>query len=97
MLVELYLVLFCKMNKILSVFFFILAAFDVFAQSYKFISSEDGLSNSLINKIIQDPNGFVWIATEDGLNCYDGNRVKVYRHIDKDSNSLANNFYAMYL
>lgn len=92
MLEDLYLVLLRKMNKILSVLFLILAAFDVFAQSYKFISSEDGLSNSLINKIIQDQNGFVWIATEDGLNCYDGNRVKVYRHIDKDSNSLANNF-----
>ena len=62
------------------------------AQSYKFLSAEDGLSNSLINKILQDQNGFVWIATEDGLNCYDGNRVKVYRHNDKDSNSLANNF-----
>ena len=80
------------MNKILSLLLLIFTGINCLGQSYKFISAEDGLSNSLINKIIQDQNGFVWIATEDGLNCFDGNRVKVYRHIDNDTNSLANNF-----
>lgn len=80
------------MNRILTLLLLVCSGFGCFAQSYKFISAEDGLSNSLINKIIQDQYGFVWIATEDGLNCFDGNRVKVYRHNDADSNSLANNF-----
>lgn len=62
-----------------------------YAQSYKFLTTDDGLSNSLISKIVQDEDGFVWIATEDGLNCFDGNRIKVYRHSDSDSNSLAHN------
>ena len=62
-----------------------------YAQSYKFLTTEDGLSNSLISKIVQDDDGFIWIATEDGLNCFDGNRIKVYRHSDTDSNSLAHN------
>ena len=80
------------MNKILTSLLLIFIEIGSFAQSYKFLTTADGLSNSLINKIIQDQYGFVWIATEDGLNCFDGNKIKVYRHSDNDSNSLANNF-----
>ena len=81
-----------KMNKLLSLLLLMCLSLSGMAQSYKFLSAEDGLSNSLINKILQDQYGFIWIATEDGLNCYDGNRIKVYRHNDADSTSLANNF-----
>ena len=86
------LLLVCFMNRILSVLLVLFFTLGAQAQSYKFLSAEDGLSNSLINKILQDQYGFIWIATEDGLNCFDGNRLKVYRHSDADSNSLANNF-----
>ncbi|OQP63721.1 hypothetical protein A3860_22515 [Niastella vici] len=33
----------------------------------------------------------IWIATEDGLNRFDGNRFTVYRHHDDDTNSLPGN------
>lgn len=44
----------------------------------KKISIEDGLSSYNIKKIIQDKYGFIWIATQDGLNRYDGKSFVVY-------------------
>ena len=39
----------------------------------------DGLSQSYVYDIIQDKQGFIWVATGDGLNRYDGNEFVHYR------------------
>ncbi len=57
----------------------------------KLFTVETGLSGSLVTDIHQDRSGFVWIATEDGLNRFDGIKFTVYRHTKKDSTSLLNN------
>ena len=62
------------------------------AQTGKMFSTDKELSNSLINKVYQDRKGFVWIATEDGLNKFDGTRFYIYRHQKNDSTSLKNNY-----
>jgi len=41
-------------------------------------SSEQGLSQNSCYAIAQDANGFMWFATQDGLNRYDGREFKVY-------------------
>ncbi len=56
------------------------------------ISLEQGLSQSSINCILQDRQGFVWFGTQDGLNRYDGYSFKVYRHDAADPTSLSENF-----
>lgn len=38
----------------------------------------DGLSNNYVTSVIQDDLGFKWIATENGLNKYDGNQFSVF-------------------
>lgn len=57
----------------------------------KNITTEDGLSNNTINTILQDQNDFIWIGTKDGLNRYDGYKIKNYRNIIGDSSSLSHN------
>ncbi|WP_353537569.1 EAL domain-containing protein [Colwellia sp. KU-HH00111] len=36
------------------------------------LSVEDGLTQGTINSILADQNGFVWLATDSGINIYDG-------------------------
>ena len=60
----------------------------------KKISTYQGLSNSVINAIVQDNNGFMWFATEDGLNRYDGYKFTVFRHDTHDPNTISDNFIA---
>ncbi|ADB38142.1 hybrid sensor histidine kinase/response regulator transcription factor [Spirosoma linguale] len=63
----------------------------VSGQSGKLFTVETGLSGSLVTDIHQDQSGFVWIATEDGLNRFDGIKFTVYQHSKKDTTSLLNN------
>lgn len=62
------------------------------AQTTRFFSIEQGLSSTLLNQIYQDKKGFLWIATENGLNRFDGNKFLVYKRIEGDSTSLKNNY-----
>lgn len=55
------------------------------------LSTEQGLSQSSVYSIAQDQQGFIWIATQDGLNRYDGLEVKHYRNDLNTSSSLPNN------
>lgn len=58
---------------------------------FKHLSTEDGLSNNQIFDIIQDKTGFIWLATDDGLNRFDGYNFKIYRKILNDPTSLSDN------
>ncbi|MFT5756139.1 MAG: diguanylate cyclase (GGDEF)-like protein/PAS domain S-box-containing protein [Alteromonadaceae bacterium] len=56
------------------------------------LTTKDGLSQSYVYDMVQDQQGFIWIATQDGLNRYDGDKFVHYRHNILEPNSLANNF-----
>ncbi|MCH2058590.1 MAG: EAL domain-containing protein [Thalassotalea sp.] len=60
--------------------------------SFKRFSTADGLSQSYVFSIAQDNQGFIWFATEDGLNRYDGFDFVHYRNDIHNRFSLANNF-----
>lgn len=62
------------------------------SQSGKLFSVDNELSSSLINHIFQDHNKIIWIATQDGLNRYDGSKFTIYRKNKKDSTSLLHNY-----
>ena len=53
------------------------------------LTLDDGLSQNEIRDILQDKKGFMWFATQHGLNRYDGHRIKVYRNDPTDKNSLS--------
>lgn len=77
-----------------NVFTFLLLLFSLLCngQSPKLFTTDKELSSSLINQIYQDRNGFIWIATEDGLNRYDGAKFTIYKHEPNNEHSLAHNF-----
>jgi ligand-binding sensor domain-containing protein/signal transduction histidine kinase len=56
------------------------------------LTPNDGLSQSYITSILQDRRGFMWFATRDGLNRYDGNAFLVYKHNPNDPGSLNSSF-----
>ncbi len=56
------------------------------------LTTSDGLSQGYVTAILQDQQGFMWFATRDGLNRYDGNDFVVYKNSPDDSGSLSSNF-----
>lgn len=65
----------------------VLNAQDVFSGTHR-IGKEDGLSNTLNAFLYKDRSGFVWIGSVDGLNRFDGKKIKVYRPNPLDSFSI---------
>lgn len=53
---------------------------------------KDGLSQSFVYSIAEDEEGFIWIATQDGLNRFDGESFKDYKSIVSNPKSIADNF-----
>ncbi|MGB5667250.1 MAG: two-component regulator propeller domain-containing protein, partial [Maribacter sp.] len=55
------------------------------------ITTNDGLSQSDINSIYQDKQGFMWFGTHDGLNRYDGYGFTVFKPNANNSASITSN------
>jgi hypothetical protein len=56
------------------------------------LTTNDGLSQGYVTAILQDRRGFMWFATRDGLNRYDGNTFVVHKNNPNDPGSLSSNF-----
>jgi signal transduction histidine kinase/ligand-binding sensor domain-containing protein/CheY-like chemotaxis protein len=55
------------------------------------VTTREGLSQSTVNYILQDHDGFLWFATYNGLNKYDGYSFKVYKKNNIDKTSISSN------
>lgn len=82
-----------RINAVFALFFLLLySAFTpCFGQSqvvFNKINQTNGLSNDRVSSIVKEKNGFVWIATQNGLNRYDGNKIKIY---NKQNSALSSN------
>ncbi len=42
------------------------------------LSTSDGLAGNTINELLQDPDGFIWVATNNGLSRFDGYNTMNY-------------------
>lgn len=77
---------------------FILTCFFLFcfakanASSGILFTSEHGLQNSLVNKVVETSDGMIWIATENGLCSFNGSSFRTYYHSDTNPNSIHSNF-----
>ena len=62
------------MKTYIAAFFLLLSATFAAAHPYLIqrLGIEQGLSNNYVLSITQDKQGFLWFATEEGLNKFDG-------------------------
>ncbi|MCL2327012.1 MAG: SpoIIE family protein phosphatase [Bacteroidetes bacterium] len=74
-------------------FFFLASTLHAQTQKLIFesISMAHGLSQHCVNAIIQDSTGFLWFATNDGLNKYDGHSFRIFKPIQGDTRSISGN------
>lgn len=56
--------------------------------SFRRIGTEQGLSQASVWSMAQDRRGFIWVATRDGLNRFDGHEFRIYRHRADQPDSL---------
>jgi ligand-binding sensor domain-containing protein/signal transduction histidine kinase len=83
------------MKRLSSILIFSLLLFaNVYSQQYVFsnYSINEGLSQSVVNCVFQDAEGFIWFGTQNGLNRFDGETFDVFRFNPSDSNSISNNW-----
>src|SRR5579859_8043241 len=60
---------------------------------FEHVTVRDGLSFSVANGILQDSQGYLWFATEAGLNRYDGNTIRQFRRERGNEHGLASDYF----
>src|SRR3712207_7026930 len=89
-----------------TILLFLFLAFSkiVYAKNYKELTCknltiENGLQESTVESIIQDHNGYIWIATGAGLQRYDGENFKIYKSNSEveSAKSLSSNYITIIL
>ncbi len=58
---------------------------------FKRYDSSSGLSNNIIHDVYQDSEGFLWVATENGLNRFDGHTFETFSSSLSDSTTISDN------
>ncbi|MBN2611463.1 MAG: response regulator [Bacteroidales bacterium] len=94
-----------KKRGILKFFLFVLIlilqpAMNGFAQKsilrFRHYTANEGLSQNMVDCILKDSKGFIWIGTWNGLNRFDGYNFTYFKQNQNDKNSVSNNFiYAL--
>lgn len=56
-----------------------LFSIQTWAQSGKLFNTDNQLSSNFTTQVFQDKSGFIWIATRNGLNTYDGYHITVIK------------------
>ena len=59
---------------------------------FEHLTMRDGLSESTVEGVLQDSQGYLWLATESGLNRYDGYSVHVYRRERANPHALPSDY-----
>lgn len=94
--------LFTKRKQQYTIYLFIFISLLSFGNSHSYaeenrafnfstINLNNGLSQLSVLDICQDAKGYIWFATRNGLNKYDGATFTVYKHSNQDANSLTDN------
>ena len=79
---------------VLQIFLVFITGFAAFPRQYQFrnYSIEQGLSQSVVNCVIQDSRGFIWVGTQNGLNRFNGYDFTEYLFNPADTTTISNNW-----
>lgn len=58
---------------------------------FEHLTTDAGLSQSTVQCLLKDSDGFMWFGTGDGLNRYDGYQYQIFKHYLSDSSSICSN------
>lgn len=82
----------CGAIYLLFIFFLGLSSLNAEpAFQFHTLDKQQGLASSVVYDIAEDPDGFIWFATEDGLQKYDGVKFVNYRHQRSNQKSISSN------
>ena len=79
-----------KLSCILFIMLFVRYGRSQDIYAFNYLTNTDGLSQNSVMDIHHDNLGQIWIGTRDGLNKYDGEEFKVFRHQKENKNSISN-------
>ncbi len=84
----------CHIFFFVVLFFFscFLHAKEKTLQASSYFSVQDGLSQTTVNCLFEDSEGYLWIGTRDGLNLYNGYNFEVFRVNPSLQNSISDNY-----
>lgn len=57
--------------------------------TFNHLSIQDGLSQSTVQAVTQDEEGYLWVGTQDGLNKYNGYDITIYKSDPADSTTIS--------
>lgn len=70
-----------------------IALFDPKTRRFKSYGVNEGLSSGMINKVLEDAQGRIWVSTNDGISFFDVNKKKFTNYTSH--NGLQNNTFAL--
>src|SRR4029077_17531657 len=56
------------------------------------LSGIEGLSQNRVTQIVQDDQGFIWLATQHGVDRYDGYQFRMFKNDPRQASSLCGVF-----
>jgi signal transduction histidine kinase/ligand-binding sensor domain-containing protein/CheY-like chemotaxis protein len=86
-----------KLITAFSIGFYLAYSHPIMAQDppdlrFESLSTEHGLSQTTVNAILQDSQGYMWFGTQDGLNRYDGHEFHVFSNDEDNPKSIGTNY-----
>ena len=63
------------------------------AQTGRHFDADKQMSSSFTTQVYQDHDGFIWVATRNGLNRYDGYQFRIIKKEKPGNNGMASNYW----
>ena len=82
------------MRRLLTLLLFVLCL-SGFGQEARLIDASQGLNNPTVYDIVQDPWGFIWIGTRDGLYRYNEGKATNISFLDSTTERRSNNVQSL--